>query len=221
MNNPISPAQLAANRANAAHSTGPLSAAGKTIVSLNAVKTGLTGCTVVLPYEDGELYSALIADYEKEFLPVGIQERELVQSLADIRWRLNRIPGLEAALDTYARLTLADGFADIPGGAGDFLIAVEVFNRNEKRLHNIHLHEARLSRRREKELAELRALQTERKAKEAKAKEDEAAKPPQPAQVQSAATTQNGFEFSNPLATKTSPSTPAVETPGIAVKTAA
>ena len=36
-----SPAQLAANRANAQLSTGPTSAAGKQIVSQNAVKHGL------------------------------------------------------------------------------------------------------------------------------------------------------------------------------------
>jgi hypothetical protein len=47
----LSDAQLAANRANAQHSTGPTSAAGKAKVSLNAVKTGLTGRTVLLSSE--------------------------------------------------------------------------------------------------------------------------------------------------------------------------
>jgi hypothetical protein len=55
-----------------------------------------------------------------EFEPVGIQEFELVQSLADIRWRLNRIPGLEAALNTYARAALADRYADRPEQHRDF-----------------------------------------------------------------------------------------------------
>ena len=214
--NPISEAQHAANIANAQHSTGPRSATGKANVALNAVKTGLTGCTVVLPNEDAKLYRAHIAAYEMEFEPEGIQEFELVQSLADIRWRLNRIPGLEAALDTYARASLAGRYADQSEQHRDFFLTVEVYDRNERKLHNIHLHEARLARRREKELAELRALQNERKAKEAQVKE-EAAK----SATATAATPQNGSVFSNPPAAPQTPSTPAPKSPEIGNKAAA
>ena len=101
---------------------------------------------------------------------------------------------------------------------------VEVFSTNEKKLHNIHLHEARLARRREKELAELRALQLERKAKEAAAKEEaskSAAAPPPQTQVKTATSAQNGFEFTNPPAVPENPPAPAVETPEVAIKTAA
>jgi len=219
MNNnskPVSDAQRAANIANAQHSTGPRSATGKADVSLNAITTGLTGCTVVLPNEDGQRYRTHIADYEKEFQPVGIQERELVQSLADIRWRLNRIPGLEAALDTAARMLAEAKYADLPAEQRDFMTTVAVYNNNESRLRNIHLHEARLARRREKELAELRALQNERKAKEAQVKE-EAAK----SATATAATPQNGFVFSNPPAAPQTPSTPAPKSPEIGNKAAA
>ncbi len=45
----VSDAQLAANRANAQLSTGPRSQTGLTASALNAVKTGLTGRTVLLP----------------------------------------------------------------------------------------------------------------------------------------------------------------------------
>jgi len=47
-----SAAQIAANKNNAQQSTGPVSAAGKAKSSLNAVKTGLTGRTVLLPGDD-------------------------------------------------------------------------------------------------------------------------------------------------------------------------
>ena len=53
---PISDARLAANRANAQLSTGPLSPEGKAKSSLNAVKTGLTGRTVLLPADDAAVY---------------------------------------------------------------------------------------------------------------------------------------------------------------------
>jgi len=223
--NPISEAQHAANIANAQHSTGPRSATGKATVALNAVKTGLTGCTVVLPNEDGQLYRAHIAAYEMEFQPEGIQEFELVQSLADIRWRLNRIPGLEAALNTCARATLAGRYADYPEQHQDFFLTVEVYDRNEKKLHNIHLHENRLARRRERELAELRVLQQERKAKEAQAKKEEAEKAAaattKAAPAKTATATQNGFVFNNPPAASETPSTAASKSPEITQKAAA
>ncbi len=76
---PLSPARLAANRANAALSTGPSSDEGRAISSLNAVKTGLTGRTVLLPSDDAAAYSAHLAEYEKEYRPQGLRERELVQ----------------------------------------------------------------------------------------------------------------------------------------------
>ena len=55
----LAPNRLAANRANAQLSTGPTSLAGKAKSSLNAVKTGLTGRTVLLPTEDAVLYEAI------------------------------------------------------------------------------------------------------------------------------------------------------------------
>ncbi len=68
---------------------------------MNAVKTGLTGRTVLLPADDADAYRKLIADYENEYKPLGLRESELVQSMADTQWRLQRIPTLESAL--YAR----------------------------------------------------------------------------------------------------------------------
>jgi len=94
----ISAAQLAANRANAQLSTGATSEAGKKKVSQNALKTGLTGRQVLLPSEDGALYEALVRDYQNHFNPVGPEEIALVQSIVDVRWRLDRYPGLESAL---------------------------------------------------------------------------------------------------------------------------
>jgi hypothetical protein len=211
-----SPAQLAANRANATHSTGPTTPGGKLLVSLNAVKTGLTGSAVVLPAEDAELYRIHIAGYEREFQPVGIQERELVQSLADIRWRLNRIPALEAALDTNARAVCIARLANLPAAARSSLLTAEVYDMNEKKLRNIHLHENRLARRREKELAELHVLQRERKAREAEAKEKEKEEKQKEREEEAKKTADSapriGFEFTNPPAV--------VETPQFPSKTA-
>ena len=79
--------QAEINRLNAQLSTGPRTPFGKAKSSLNAVKTGLTGRTVLLHDDDAEAYRTHLAAYEKEYKPVGLRESELVQSLADTQWR--------------------------------------------------------------------------------------------------------------------------------------
>jgi hypothetical protein len=165
----LSEAQLAANRANAQHSTGPTSPEGKAKVSLNAIKTGLTGRTVLLPSDDAAPYKALLVDYEKLLQPVGVEERALVQSLVDCRWRLDRIPGLEMALLVLIRNEWIARNPMYNSPARAILTEMEIRRKHEKEFRNLQIQEARLARRREKEMAELLRLQKERKAKEAEA----------------------------------------------------
>src|SRR6478672_1243349 len=84
--------QLAANRANAQLSSGPTSSEGKAKVSHNALKTGLTGRTVLLPSDDVAAYQAQVARIFQQFAPASNEEKRLTQSLADTLWRLDRIP---------------------------------------------------------------------------------------------------------------------------------
>ena len=165
----LSDAQLAANRANAQHSTGPTSAEGKATVCLNAIKTGLTGRTVLLPSEDAAPYKALLVEYEKLLQPVGVEERALVQSLVDCRWRLDRIPGLEMALLVLIRNEWIALDPKYNNPVTAVLTEMEIRRKHEKEFRNLQIQEARLARRREKEMAELLRLQKERKAKEAEA----------------------------------------------------
>ena len=159
--------QLAANRANAQHSTGPKSEQGKATASLNAVKTALTGRTVLLPTEDAAEYERHIRAYEKEFQPVGQSEADLVQSIANTTWRLRRIPALEAAIFARGHIEFAESFNQYDHSLRPSMIELETFLKYEKQLRNLQLQQARLARRREKETAELRKMQQERKAKQA------------------------------------------------------
>ena len=93
------PAQALASRANGSLSQGPASEPGKAISSKNALKTGLTGRTVLLPSEDAALYEAHIYQVRERYNPVGDEEFALVQSLADTEWRLARfLPSKWASL---------------------------------------------------------------------------------------------------------------------------
>jgi len=53
-------AQIAANRANAQHSTGPRTPEGKTASSMNALKHGADAASVVIPGEDPAQYDRLV-----------------------------------------------------------------------------------------------------------------------------------------------------------------
>jgi len=173
-----SEAKLAANRANAQLSSGPRTAAGRAVSSMNAVKTGLTGRTVLLPSDDAEAYRQHLAAYENEFKPVGLRECELVQSLADIQWRLQRIPGLEMAIYARGRDEFAEQFEDLDPAARSARIDLETFLQYQKPLRNLQIQEGRLQRQREKDMAELRELQQERRQSEPPETETIAALPP-------------------------------------------
>jgi hypothetical protein len=159
-------AQLAANRANAQLSTGPSSPDGKTKVSLNAVKTALTGQTVMLPTDDAAAYERHLRGYQKMLHPLGEPECDLVQSIADTAWRLRRIPALEMTIISHGHVEFANCFDEFDGSLRPSLIDRHTFLTYEKQLRNLQLQEARLQRRRDKEMAELRKLQQERDQRE-------------------------------------------------------
>jgi hypothetical protein len=160
---PPSEARLAANRENAQKSSGPKTPEGKAASSLNAVKTALTGRTVLLPSDDAVEYERHILAYEKELRPFGQQERDLAHSIADSVWRLRRIRSLEQAFFSKGRVEFAEMFPEAEPAIRVALIELHTFESYEKKLRNLALQEARLARRRDKEIVELRLLQEERK----------------------------------------------------------
>jgi hypothetical protein len=183
---PISAARLAANRANALHSTGPRTDPGKAAASLNAVKTGLTGRTVLLSTEDAAEYERHLAAFQDEYQPIGLCECELVQSIADTFWRLARIPCLEMAIFAKGRIEFANLFDEHSLAARPHLTDAQTFLVYEKQIRNLQLQEARLVRRRERETAELRKLQAERIQQAERVQKEDIRQ----------ATPANGFEFS-------------------------
>jgi len=160
----ISPAQLAANRANSQMSTGPRTEGGLARSSKNAVKSALTGRTVLLPGDDVEEYAAFLAEYENELKPVGQQEKELVQVIIDCRWRLRRIQELEYAIYTHGERQFAQTCSEEPAEIRGSMILLETHLAFQKELRNLHIQEARIDRKRSKALAELHELQAARTA---------------------------------------------------------
>src|SRR6478672_4656508 len=156
------PAQIAANQANAQSSTGPKSEDGKKRSSLNALKTGLTGRTVLMPGDDARAYQDHVCRFIDEFEPATAREEELVQSLADSRWRLLRIPALEANLYALGQLEFGEKSSAEADSVSVGLIQAHTFLTYQKQFNSLVIQEARLFRRFEKEMKELKELQAER-----------------------------------------------------------
>jgi hypothetical protein len=65
---------------------------------MNALKHGFSSQEIVLEGESADQFDVLRAQYEAEFDPNSVMERELVDRLAALQWRLRRVPVFEAAL---------------------------------------------------------------------------------------------------------------------------
>ena len=95
---PISEAQIAANRENAQHSTGPVTAAGKAAVSQNRTVHGLNynpDTFRVLACENQGEYDALLKALMDEQNPQDTTETLLVTGMAQHRWLLDRANRLQ------------------------------------------------------------------------------------------------------------------------------
>ena len=130
---PISEARSAASRENGQKSHGPVTPEGKAKSRFNAVKCNLTGNHVLVTAEDAPRYYTHITDYQTQFQPIGPEECALVQSIADLRWRLNKIPGLEQSIlvTAGAKLTAEDPTYAPPEAAST--LEREIRLRHEKR----------------------------------------------------------------------------------------
>ena len=157
-------ALIVRNRANAQHSTGPRTEAGKQRSSQNALRHGLTAQTAVLPTENQAAYQQHCRKFLDEHQPATATETQLVQELADTSWRLNRIPLLESnLLERAAHPPTEQAAIDFDIVDAHRLIA------------NLTLSSARLSRQFQKALHQLLTLQSERQKRERQTLRDAAA----------------------------------------------
>jgi hypothetical protein len=156
------PAQIAANRANSQHSTGPTSATGKQTVSRNSLKFGLASkIHIALPGEENALEEH-VAGYIEAYAPVGLPERDLVRNIAENHFRLQRAHRLEHALVTQLMSEQSDNLDPASAEA-------ETWEQKARELKNVTLRANRIQRAVDKSTAALNAMQAQRKSAYAKA----------------------------------------------------
>jgi hypothetical protein len=126
--------QIAANRANALHSTGPKTPEGKAAVRLNAFRHGLLARDVVLPEEDLDAFEDLLNQVRAELSPVGRIEELLADRIVNIMWRLGRLARAETALVDWRvrelRVSqLADRVHSHEASIADFCLATHITDK--------------------------------------------------------------------------------------------
>jgi hypothetical protein len=156
-------AQLTACRENAQLSTGPRTQEGKKRSSLNAFRHGLTGQIVIHTPEDEKAFKKHCDGIREALAPVGALELDLAQAIAEDRWRLNRARALENsifALGESEHLAQDSGHPEVDAA----LAQGRTWMDHAHELHLLTTYENRIRRSVEKNTAELRALQAQRKA---------------------------------------------------------
>src|ERR1035438_1598684 len=87
--------QIEANRRNAQKSTGPASVTGKTVSSMNNLKTGIHAKSLVLPYENLADLQQLVEECYLHYHPTNPEQRFYVDDLVRCEWTLRRLDNAE------------------------------------------------------------------------------------------------------------------------------
>jgi hypothetical protein len=161
--------QLAANRANAKKSTGPITEAGKLNSRLNAVKHGLTGHTILRTNEQDAAYNTFRASLYPDLAPANAVEHDFTERIIYDSWRVHRASAIESNLFALAEAAFDTGNT----AQDDALNEAHAFQVNDKSINLLSLYQQRLQRSIHRDLEMLRKMQKERKA--------EAARPVKPA----------------------------------------
>ena len=164
-----SPAQMAANRANAQKSTGPRTAAGKQRSSMSALKHGLAAKTLVLPHEDTVAYEEVRASLYSQYEPATPQECMLVDQLASAWWRTLRVRQIETDMLDLQIRTLNNQYPEKEKTktTDRQALAVRFVTESEKDFVNFMRYDAQIERAFYRALNTLEKLQSERRRREA------------------------------------------------------
>jgi len=158
----MSRSRLTTNRANEQLSTGPRTEEGKKRSSLNAFRHGLTG-QIVIHTPDQQAFQKHCDAIRESLAAVGALETTLAQSIAEDYWRLNRARALENSIFTLGLQDHSDPAAGNPEVDAAFAQG-RTWIEQARNLQLLTTSEQRIRRSIEKNTAELRTLQTARKA---------------------------------------------------------
>ncbi len=126
-------------------STGPRTEEGKRKSALNATRHGLTGRTVVMPYEDMEAYHTFCEELFEDLAPETPLEKQYAQTFCDTQWRLNRARSIEDSMYALGHFEAAGQIETEHPQVHAALTAGRVFRDDSKSFANLSLYEQRLA----------------------------------------------------------------------------
>src|SRR5260370_31461784 len=154
------------NRENAKKSSGPRNEAGKQPSSLNALRHGLTGQTVVLPSDDLAAYERHCKGFFNQYQPKNPTEVQLTQTVADLYWRLNRAAAIETNMLALGIKEKSNSVDTENAQVHTSLAMGKAFCEQSQAFANLTLYEHRLNVRFDKALKQLREMQEQRRMQE-------------------------------------------------------
>ena len=162
----LSESQIEANRANAQLSTGPKTLEGKQRSSLNALRHGLNAQAVLLPHEDAIAFQRHNKKWWADLKPKGALEEQLVQSLVDLSWRINRMRNMETNMLAEAYNQLSPTVIASDPETHTALTMARAARKCEDSIIKLGVHEHRATRAFERTSKQLQELQTVRRERE-------------------------------------------------------
>jgi len=166
--------QIAANRANAAKSTGP-KPESREKTKMNALRHGMTGQINLMPEEDRDAHDIFCKGIVESLSPEGALEFQFAQSVAEDNWRMNRGRAIETNM--FAVGLFDPGSSTIETGDPQInaaMSAAQSFADNPQKFQLLSLYMQRTNRDMQKTLDRITALQVERKARRQDALEEAA-----------------------------------------------
>ena len=131
--------------------------------AFNAYRHGLTGHVLVIEPADELAYKQHCRGIHQSLAPFGALETDLVQSIADDRWRLKRAAAIESNILAGGLQNATEVLSENPE-IDTALQTARTWLNAAKEIERIALYESRLQRRVEKNLALIRQLQLDRHA---------------------------------------------------------
>jgi hypothetical protein len=143
---------------------GPRTPEGQARSKMNALRHGLSGRIVVLPYEDMGLFLKFSQDFVDSLNPATPLESELAQTVADGYWRLKRFRTVEEGMLAMGHYESEGDFDAENEEIHSAFTAAKAFRANSQAFVNLSIYEQRIHRGIEKSMKQLREVQAERKA---------------------------------------------------------
>jgi hypothetical protein len=130
----------------------------------NSEKHGLTGQIHLVNQTEQLAYDTHTRGLHEAFAPQGPLEVNLVQQISDDRWRLQRASSLESAIFADGQTLHAEEIPSDNPEVDAALAQGRTWLAESRNIALLSLYESRIQRRFEKNMAELRTLQSTRKA---------------------------------------------------------